>query len=461
MQIFKDPKIVKLIETLRDEIKGTAFENHVFVVGGSVRDSILGLPVKDIDLVVNMKNGGVLLATYLTMRFKCHIPSKNPVLYNNYGTARFQLYSNSELKDIEIECVQTRREQYHCDSRNPSVLFGTLEEDAKRRDLTINSLLYNITTDKVHDYNNGIDDIVKKVIKTPSDPNIIFNEDPLRILRTIRFACKLGWDIEKNTWLGMVKNAHRIDIISQERITDEISKILKTEKPSIGFRKMYACGLLNRILPDIYDLTTSFEYGKMTLFDHTLNVMDAVKPNVPNRLAALFHDVSKTLSKDISFRNVNIEDFSSSVAAHDLVMMKYPNNIVRAVEVAIKYHRYFSDYTDKTLPPDKKIRKFINLTNEHLDVVFDLMNANNTYCGRGKKKKQVLNILNRIEELGNIEESKNVKLPVNGSDIIKKFKMKPCPTIGIILNKIKEAYFENPNITEDECYEIARNIIGK
>jgi len=299
------------------------------------------------------------------------------------------------------------------------------------------------------------------VIKTPSDPNIIFNEDPLRILRTIRFACKLGWDIEKNTWLGMVKNAHRIDIISQERITDEISKILKTEKPSIGFRKMYACGLLNRILPDIYDLTTSFEYGKMTLFDHTLNVMDAVKPNVPNRLAALFHDVSKTLSKDISFRNVNIEDFSSSVAAHDLVMMKYPNNIVRAVEVAIKYHRYFSDYTDKTLPPDKKIRKFINLTNEHLDVVFDLMNANNTYCGRGKKKKQVLNILNRIEELGNIEESKNVKLPVNGSDIIKKFKMKPCPTIGIILNKIKEAYFENPNITEDECYEIARNIIGK
>lgn len=457
--LFKnaDEKIKKLVKLIQESIKGTAFENHVFLVGGCVRDLLLKIPCKDVDICVDIKNGGMLFASYMAMKHQCYVASTNPVVFETYGTAKFQLYKNEELKDIEIECVQTRKEQYHKESRNPDTVYGTIQEDAKRRDLTINSLYYNISTERVHDYNNGLDDLVNKVIKTPTDPDITFNDDPLRILRVIRFSTRFGWGIEKNTWLGMVKNAHRIKIISQERISDEISKILLCEKPSIGIRKMYYCGILHRVMPDIYDTTYAFESKNpmVSTFDHTMNVVDTVQPYLENRLAALFHDVGRIITD--RRKGVNPDKFSAEVAADDLKAMKFPNYIIKTVETAIKFHRGFAPYADGVLPPDKKIRKFINLTGEDLGATVDLMNANNLHCTYGKKKRQVLDILNRIEEMEDAEKAANVKLPINGNDIIKEFKIKPSPTIGILLEAVKDAYFENPNMTKDEAFEIVEN----
>jgi tRNA nucleotidyltransferase/poly(A) polymerase len=295
------------------------------------------------------------------------------------------------------------------------------------------------------------------VIKTPTDPDITFNDDPLRILRVIRFSTRFGWGIEKNTWLGMVKNAHRIKIISQERISDEISKILLCEKPSIGIRKMYYCGILHRVMPDIYDTTYAFESKNpmVSTFDHTMNVVDTVQPYLENRLAALFHDVGRIITD--RRRDVNPDKFSAEVAADDLKAMKFPNYVIKTVETAIKFHRGFALYADGVLPPDKKIRKFINLTGEDLGATVDLMNANNLHCTYGKKKRQVLDILNRIEEMEDAEKAANVKLPISGNDIIKEFKIKPSPTIGILLEAVKDAYFENPNMTKDEAFEIVEN----
>ena len=457
--LFKnaDEKIKKLVKLIQESIKGTAFENHVFLVGGCVRDLLLKIPCKDVDICVDIKNGGMLFASYMAMKHQCYVASTNPVVFETYGTAKFQLYKNEELKDIEIECVQTRKEQYHKESRNPDTVYGTIQEDAKRRDLTINYLYYNISTERVHDYNNGLDDLVNKVIKTPTDPDITFNDDPLRILRVIRFSTRFGWGIEKNTWLGMVKNAHRIKIISQERISDEISKILLCEKPSIGIRKMYYCGILHRVMPDIYDTTYAFESKNpmVSTFDHTMNVVDTVQPYLENRLAALFHDVGRIITG--RRRDVNPDKFSAEVAADDLKAMKFPNYVIKTVETAIKFHRGFAPYADGVLPPDKKIRKFINLTGEDLGATVDLMNANNLHCTYGKKKRQVLDILNRIEEMEDAEKAANVKLPINGNDIIKEFKIKPSPTIGILLEAVKDAYFENPNMTKDEAFEIVEN----
>lgn len=457
--LFKnaDEKIKKLVKLIQESIKGTAFENHVFLVGGCVRDLLLKIPCKDVDICVDIKNGGMLFANYMAMKHQCYVAGTNPVVFETYGTAKFQLYKNEELKDIEIECVQTRKEQYHKESRNPDTVYGTIQEDAKRRDLTINSLYYNISTERVHDYNNGLDDLVNQVIKTPTDPDITFNDDPLRILRVIRFSTRFGWGIEKNTWLGMVKNAPRIKIISQERISDEISKILLCEKPSIGIRKMYYCGILHRVMPDIYDTTYAFESKNpmVSTFDHTMNVVDTVQPYLENRLAALFHDVGRIITNRRG--DVNPDKFSADVAADDLKTMKFPNYVIKTVETAIKFHRGFASYVDGVLPPDKKIRKFINLTGEDLGATVDLMNANNLHCTYGKKKRQVLDILNRIEEMEDAEKAANVKLPINGNDIQQYFSIKPSPTIGILLEAVKDAYFENPNMTKDEAFEIVEN----
>lgn len=459
--LFKnaDEKIKKLVKIIQESIKGTAFENHVFLVGGCVRDLLLKIPCKDVDICVDIKNGGMLFANYMAMKHQCYVAGTNPVVFENYGTAKFQLYKNEELKDIEIECVQTRKEQYHKESRNPDTVYGTIQEDAKRRDLTINSLYYNISTEKVHDYNNGLDDLVNQVIKTPTDPDITFNDDPLRILRVIRFSTRFGWGIEKNTWLGMVKNAHRIKIISQERISDEISKILLCEKPSIGIRKMYYCGILHRVMPDIYDTTYAFESKNpmVSTFDHTMNVVDTVQPYLENRLAALFHDVGRIITG--RRRDVNPDKFSAEVAADDLKAMKFPNYVIKTVETAIKFHRGFAVYADGVLPPDKKIRKFINLTGEDLGATVDLMNANNLHCTYDKKKRQVLDILNRIEEMEDAEKAANVKLPINGNDIQQYFSIKPSPVVGIALEKVKDAYFENPNMTKDEALEIVEKLL--
>ena len=454
MELFKEEKHKKLLKKLQDCIKGTAFENNVYLVGGCVRDALLDEPIKDIDIVVSMKNGGIMLANLLAAKEKCYKLDSNPVIYPKYGTAKVTLYNDEDLKDLDIEFVQTRKEQYHEDSRNPEQVFGTVEEDAKRRDLTINSLYYNVSDEKLYDFNMGIDDLVNQVIKTPTDPDITFNDDPLRILRVIRFSCRYGWGIEKNTWLGMVKNAHRIKIISQERITDEVSKIITSPNPSVGIRKMLFCGLLNKVMPDIYDLTNAYESRNpmLTSFDHTMMVLDKVQPYIETRLAALFHDVGRIASE--TNRGISQDLFSADVAVCDLKLMKFPNAIADSVENSIKYHRFFRNYADGTVPPDKKIRKFINLCGDNIGNVVDLMNANNLCQTYDKKKRQALDILNRIEELDELEEAKNVKLPIDGHDIMMKFNLKAGPHIGKLMDCLKEAYFDNPKITKEECFKL-------
>lgn len=285
----------------------------------------------------------------------------------------------------------------------------------------------------------------------------IYQESPIKMLRVIRFSATLGWGIEKNTWLAIIKNSKYITKAPQELISDEISKILLCEKPSIGIRKMYFCGILHRVMPDIYDTTYAYESRNpmVSTFDHTMNVLDTVQPYLENRLAALFHDVGRIITE--KRRDVMPDKFSAEIAASDLKDMKYPNYIIKSVETAIKHHRGFANYADGVLPPDKKIRKFINLTGDDLGATVDLMNANNLHCTFGKKKRQVLDVLNRIEEMEDAEKAANVKLPISGDDILKEFRLKSGPNIGILLEAVKEAYFENPNMTKDEAFEIVEN----
>ena len=242
-------------------------------------------------------------------------------------------------------------------------------------------------------------------------------------------------------------------------LKNEISKIITSANASIGIRKMLYCGILNRVMPDIYDLTNAYESRNpmVTSFDHTMLVLDKVQPYIETRLAALFHDVGRIVSE--ANKGISQDSFSADVASCDLKIMKFPNSIINSVENSIKYHRFFKNYADGVVPPDRKIRKFINSCGDNIGNVVDLMNANNLYQTYDKKKRQALDILNRIEELDELEEAKNVKLPISGTDIIKEFNLKAGPQIGVIMDYLKEAYFENPKITKEECFKLVEEKI--
>lgn len=455
--LFKnaDERLKRLVDLIQSTIKESRFEGLVYITGGCVRDLILGREVKDIDIVVDMQNGGMLFATFFAMKTKCYVHDGNPIMYNNSNATLVRLINDEELKDFKIECLETRRKQPKDGETYFNTFYGTIQEDAKIRDLTINAIYYNITTEKLQDYNGtALDDILSQTLRTPGDPKTVLYDDPIKILRIIRFSTELGWDIEKNTWLAMIENAKHITKAPQENISNEIARILTANTPSRGIIKMYLCGLLNKVLPDIYDTTKIYESKNpaVTVFEHTMKVLDMVQPYIEHRLAALFHDVGKIVT-DYN-RTVSPEKFSSEVTAQELKRMKFPNYVIQTVETAIRYHRVFSQYGEGTIPPDKRIRKVMNLCGDDIGAVMDLMNANNTHVTYNRKVKQVLGILQRIEELEKEDEIVNVKLPIDGNDIIKEFNLKKGPIIGMLLECVKDAYFENPKITKDQCFDV-------
>ena len=213
---------IEIISYLKSIIANTEFENKTFCVGGCCRDMFLGNEIKDIDLVVNIPDGGIKLAEWLESQ---QLLDGHVVKFSSFGTSMFRL---AKYPTIELEAVQTRNEEYvDRNSRNPSTKFGTIEEDCFRRDLTINAIYYNISSEEYLDITGrSFDDLNNRIISTPTDPDVTYKDDPLRILRCIRFACRYGWDIEDKTFTGMKNNVERLSIISSERISSEFEKII-------------------------------------------------------------------------------------------------------------------------------------------------------------------------------------------------------------------------------------------
>ena len=444
-------------------IKGTKWEHNVWAVGGSVRDKLMGKPIKDIDLAITYPNGGIEFANWICKETYCYKLESNPCIFETYGTAKFNIKTIEEISKIDIECVQTRKEQYKNDSRNPETCYGNIIEDALRRDLTINALYLNLSSLEIFDpTEKGLEDLYNQILRTPSQPNIVFNDDPLRLLRVIRFATKFNWGIEKETWIGMIENAYRIDIISAERIKDELCKMLVCEKPSNAIRRLDACGLLHRILPEIYVLK-GIKQGIQhfgDVYEHSLAVLDKVHPVANHRVAALFHDCGKFGTQSI-VQNVihfyNHEVVGAAIARQTLKRLKFSNADIDAITIAIKEHMRFKQFGDKC-PPKKSLRKLIaNVTNEHLALALDVMNADNLshseeYC----LTKQIPLVLEELKHLSDEEKTEKIVLPINGGDIIQVFKLKPSPLIGQCLDWVKELYFENPKITKEECLAVIK-----
>lgn len=404
---------------LQNLIKNTKFENHTYTVGGCERDRILGNEIKDIDIVVDLPRGGIELAEYL---YENEDLVHAPVIYENFGTVMFRLI---DFPDIELEAVHTRKETYRGDSRNPETAFGTIEEDCQRRDFTVNAFYRNISTGKVYDFNgNSRKDLLNKEIRACGDPDIVFNEDSLRILRAFRFADRLGFRIDGLTFLGMNKHCDRLSIISQERITDEFNKILLGDDPTYMFGGMLGPTLKKYIFP-VLD-----EDGLSKIFNVSLkqNLKRSPKDLIV-RLAVLFNRLETTTIK-ILMRS-----------------MKYSNDQIDEVCFLVEKGNKYKDYT------------FIKPTVRQ--IMFECKTFSRFCC--------LTSFIEAIEEKGNELKLTGIldvgdvmfgyKLPVNGDDIMKEYNLEPGPLIKEILEYLQTQCFFNHYQTKEVLLKSVKGIL--
>jgi len=399
-----------LLKKIRMAVAETPFEGNIFIAGGFVRDMIIHRPSKDIDIVVanNGLNGGIKFAEFLHEKLN----STNPVIFERFGTAQIV------VEGIEIETVATRKESYNFIDRKPEVIDGTIEDDVRRRDFTVNSLLWDICNEKVVDLLNGINDINNKIIRTTSNPELIFSEDPLRIMRAIRFASQLGFDIETETFTSIINSVNWLNNISLERIRDEFSKILISDNVSKGLELLKESGILAFLEPAFNDIQNN--WGSV------LDVVNKSKSNIEYRLTALFHDMDGVVAKNF------------------MKKFKFTNAQIELVNIAIVGQRLF----DNNLNFDpKQIRKFANsFGKDKLLFLMDLVFAKNVNI------EAVENLKDFIERDKIVNN--NITLPFTGKDIMSRFNLKSGLKIGELINLVKDKLFENPDLSEEDMWNL-------
>lgn len=447
---------IQICDYLQDTIEGTPYENHLFTVGGCIRDEILGDEIKDIDLCVDLPNGGIDFANWLHRRGLLVFP---PVVYPTYGTAMFQL---SAFPDIPLEIVQTRKEQYKDrNSRNPEVAFGSIEEDCFRRDLTINSLYYNISKNVYLDLTgNGYHDISDHIIRTAGDPDIVFTDDSLRILRTIRFSCRYNWNINPNTYEGLKRNVDRLSIITKERIRDEFNKMLICDNPTLALHLIKDINAMKYIIPELeetYDITQNEYHNYNTIWQHILKVVENTRNDLELRMAALLHDIGKINTRTVD-DNGNVHFYKHELASAEMCdtilrRLKYSNDFIRTIQVLVKNHmrcKNIGNFCEKL--KDKSLRKMQYELGDNMAKCLELIDADNKahapeYC----MPNQVENIIERLEQLRKEGTSmENYKLPVNGDDIMEVLGIEPCAKVKECLNWLFKFAFNNPKISREE-----------
>lgn len=472
-----------VMEFLKDTISGTEWENKVFLAGGAVRDEIMGKTAKDLDFVVlGDLNSGINFSIWLSNKLGNFKQDSNPVIFPRFGTSKLSLNNNKlGLPPIELEFVAPRKETYTSGSRKPDVSDGELIDDVLRRDLTINSLLKNVSTGEVLDLTGkGIEDIKNGVIRTTSDSSIIFKDDPLRMLRAIRFAVKYDFNMDTNVIKSIRKYASLIDTISKERISDELNKILLSPNPSKGIRLLKITTLLSYIIEEFNDAVGMKQniHHKDDVFKHSMDVLSKTPNDLKTRLTALFHDIGKVLTKTVSPEG-SVHFYGHEKAGEEMVKkimsrLRYPNDLIDAVAVGVKNHMALKHGGDDASGlSDKSIRKFVSAVGENLESILDVIHADNISHSETSSMPNQINIVRqRINALNSNLDKSNLKLPIDGNDLLKAG-LKPGKIFKEILNAVQEAWYENPNLTREEAMQIVntfktnsqieeiKNLIGK
>jgi tRNA nucleotidyltransferase/poly(A) polymerase len=428
---------------------------QAFVIGGYVRDLLLERPSKDIDIVV--VGNGMDLAKECAERLRV----KKVSIFKSFGTAHFN------YKDLDVEFVGARKESYRADSRKPIVEDGTLEEDQKRRDFTINALALSLHADTfgdIIDPFNGLDDLDKGIIRTPLDPNTTYSDDPLRMMRAIRFATQLDFKIESKSLQAIYDNAPRLEIISQERIMDEVNKIILSPVPSRGFQLLYATKLLHQFFPEMVALQgveTIDGKAHKDNFYHTLEVLDNVAQNSENlwlRWSAILHDIAKPPTKrfdpEIGWTFHGHEDMGSRWVSRIFKRMKLPlDHKMKYVEKLVRLHLRPIALVKGSVT-DSAIRRLLSEAGDDIEDLMTLCNADITSKNEFKVKKYKKNFEIVTEKLKAVEEKdriRNFQPPVSGELVMTTFGLGPCNEVGVIKSRIKEAILEGeiPNESKE------------
>ncbi|MEA3447786.1 MAG: HD domain-containing protein [Bacteroidota bacterium] len=458
-------KIVQNIQIPLFEKISEIADNHgikLWLIGGFVRDVLLCRNSKDIDIVV--LGDGVKAAKMLAR----HLKAENLSVFKNFGTAQMR------TGDYEIEIVGARKESYQTDSRKPDVEAGSIEDDQNRRDFTINAMTVSLNRETFGEFTDpfdGVSDLEEKLIRTPLDPDKTFSDDPLRMLRAIRFASQLDFNIDADCFNGIKKNANRIKIISEERIADELNKIMASDNPGKGFVLLKQCSLLKIILPELWQLSgveVQDNRAHKENFLHSVQVMENIAEKSEDiwlRWAALLHDIGKTATKKYQ------KGHGWTFHAHDFIGEKMIPNIfkrlkfpldarLKYVKKMVRLHmRPISLVEDKVT--DSAVRRLLFDAGDDIDDLMDLCEADITSKNQRKKEKYLQNFRKVRKKLHEIEEKdriRNFQPPVDGKEIMETFNISPSPEIGKIKDAIKDAILDGKIPNE---HETARDYMFK
>lgn len=453
MKEYLKDKIFNIISETADE-QGL----ECYVIGGFVRDIFLKRPSKDIDIVV--VGSGVELAGNVVRKLD---KKAKLTVFKNFGTAQIK------FRDLDVEFVGARRESYQRDSRKPIVEDGTLEDDQNRRDFTINALAICLNKDRfgeLIDPFGGLNDLKNFVIRTPLNPDITFSDDPLRMMRGIRFSAQLGFFLEANTFDAIARNKERIGIISKERIADELNKIMLSRKPSVGFILLEKTGLLELIFPEVLALKgaeTKDGIGHKDNFYHTLAVLDGLCEHTDNlwlRWAALLHDIGKPRTKRFdnrlgwTFHNHNF--VGEKMIPEIFRNMKLPTNEkMKYVQKMVTLHMRPIVLSEDEIT-DSAVRRLLFDAGDDIDDLMMLCEADITSKNPEKVKRFKANFQLVRQKLKEIEEKdrvRNFQPPISGQEIMDTFQLPACATVGNIKMRIKDAIMDG--IIPNE-YEAAR-----